>query len=206
VFHFAGIPASISQNLPKGAVVPTVHEPDSANPVIFRMKKKGPTDPLYLLNASPDLGPPVTLSLEHEPSVKPPGEHCLLITGEVDKSSARTDPATEKELYNWNVEISVPGGGLAPRMEKDSLTAPLEGYVEKVLIDQKAEAGPQLWREYEDREYFVKFSDGTFGLVSIKCHPTMRGRSNVGVTSYFNPGGGRSMEYDKSKALKLKTK
>jgi hypothetical protein len=203
-FTFAPLPPSVRDHPPPGLEVPIIHQADPANPVIFKLRKMGPTVPLYELSTTVKLGPQVMVSLDQIPSVTVKGQHSITIRGKLNKQSVVIDSDTGRELYDWSVDVSVPGGGLLEREEEETLEAPLVGYRPSVRIEQMAQSGAKSWRRDVKREYFVRFGDETYARVTISCHTGMRGASNVGIRSYYDPSGGRNFEFDKAKALRLK--
>ena len=161
-FSFFAPPPSVLERLPSGTRVPPVHRPDASRPVIFRLKKMGPVVPLYSNYRRLKEAAPLLLSLEHTPAVKNPGGHIVLVKAVFDEHSVQYGQDPLRPYFEWFIEVSVVGGGLVERTNRDEFTAPESGYRPVVRLDYKAAKEPENWSNSAKPDFYVRFDDGTY--------------------------------------------
>ncbi|MCU0786680.1 MAG: carboxypeptidase-like regulatory domain-containing protein [Verrucomicrobia bacterium] len=170
--------------------------PDAANPVIFRLRKKGEAEPLihipqfglrtmrdFLLTAD---GIPVEISLT-DGKTRPEGQ------GDIRVEYWAEPPQPGSRKFSWKCRISVPGGGLQPITEEFPFQAPDTGYIGAEEHEADPESGG--WNDQIEKNVFVKLRDGRYArirflVLAVAKQPFFR------MESYLNPSGSRNLEYD----------
>jgi hypothetical protein len=164
--------------------------PDAANPVIFRLKKKGVAEPLIAFEndflISKD-GKPVDVDLIKG---KPTG---------VGQGGLRVECWTDDQgkapglKYDWKCQISVPGGGIEQSTNQLDFKAPLDGYQASDEINMPASMA-NGWGRSAKRNYFLKLGDGNYARVSFEM--IAGGGHFFHLASFLNPSGSRNLEFD----------
>ena len=164
--------------------------PDQANPVVFRMRKKGVTEPLIRFRKPFDVpkdGSPIWVDLA---------------TGNLATSSHTgfqvecwTRDAGKKpgEHFDWKCRVSVVGGGIQRSIDQFPFLAPTSGYLTTDEIDMTVKPD-QPWQQDVERRYFIQTLDGKFGRMTFKM--IAHGEHFCLIESYFNPSGSRNLEFD----------
>ena len=175
--------------------------PDAANPVIFRLKKKGVAEPLVHVQApiggakgfrvARD-GTAIEISLTTGKTVSL-GEGDFRVQCWTDDQSK---PRGEK--YDWKCQITVPNGGLVQSTEDLDFQAPSDGYRTSELIDMPANVGGE-WSSHVKRNYFLKLADGNYARLSFEM--VAGGDHFFQLESFLNPSGSRSLEFDPQIAI-----
>lgn len=164
--------------------------PDVFNPVVFHLKKKGVADRLIRFSRDfvvPRDGSAVEVSLTTGQAV-PSGQGDLRVRCWTDDAGKRPG-----QSYDWKCEITVPGGGLLPRVGSLDFQAPLNGYQGSDMIDMPASLGDQ-WVHDVKRNYFLKLADGNFARVSFEM--VAAGDHFIQLESFLNPSGSPNLEYN----------
>jgi len=163
--------------------------PDAANPVIFRLKKKGIAEPLTVFEKNFQIsisGKPLEIDLSTGMAVSP-GQ------GNVMMEFVKQSPQIPGDrLYDWSFRIAVPNGGLLPSTDEFDFLAPVSGYKPSDLIEMKSSSA-ENWQSRMKREYFVKLPDGNFARVVLDL---MSHNGSLKVQAFTNPSGSRNLEYD----------
>jgi hypothetical protein len=162
--------------------------PDAGNPVVFRLRKKGPGEALIHFNKSfpvPKDGTPIQIDLA---------------TGNQTASSQNafeiecwTNDAEKKSgwKFDWKCQVSVPGGGLQIYDEQFPFLAPEENYVAADEIDMTV--NPDVpWTQDIKRSYFIRTGDGKYARMDFRM--IAHGDHFCTIDSYFNPSGSRNLE------------
>ena len=175
--------------------------PDAANPVIFRLKKKGVAEPLVHIQ-SPMGGPKGfriakdgtadEISLTTGKAV-PPGQGDLRVQCWTDNQGKAPG-----EKYDWKCQISVPSGGLVQSTEDLDFQAPLTGYRTSDAIDMPAKLESD-WSSHVKRNYFVKLANGNYARMSFEM--VAGGDHFFQLESFLNPSGSRNLEFDPQIAI-----
>ena len=157
--------------------------PKRGRPTIFVLRKKGPGVALLLKNVSSPLprdGTPVDIDLETGKIVAPGTGNFRIEYW----SNSRQEDANAP--YDWRCRITIPEGGLVPRIDDLDFMAPIDGYQPSEEISCTAGQRPYL-RDL-DKEYFVKLRDGKYARITVRIPA-------VNVLSYINPTpGDRNLE------------
>lgn len=173
---------------------------DLQHPAIFRLRKKGVCEPLYyscgkMINQGEswtrlDKGESIVINLAK-------GRR-----GESDTSvsvSYESDKVPEqREGYDWEYTLRIPGGGFAEKKEWFDFIAPEDGYQEEVKIGYSKD--DKNWSRFRKRSYFVKFMNGLYGTFEIHAEPGKKGDFTFHALVNPNPGS-RNLEYDYNKII-----
>ncbi len=175
--------------------------PDPANPVLFRLKKKGLAEPMIHVQSPiggpkdfkiPKDGTAVEVSLTTGKAL-PPGEGDLRVQCWTDNDSKESG-----EHYDWKCQISVPGGGILESANELDYQAPLYGYQTSDVIDMPATLETN-WSNHANRTYFVKLANGSYARISFEM--VAGGDHFFQLESFLNPSGSRSLEFDPKIAI-----
>lgn len=177
---------------------PEYHRPDSNQPVVFRLIRKGPPEPLVHRNgiqvfrASEDPGT-VACDLLGQCEV-PPGDSAADLVIRTSHGPARSEGS--RRWFAWRVELSVPDGGLQSGTECPP-AAPEEGYQPRLVFEGKVEGRNSL-SGIEDW-FFLKTRGGRqYARVHLKVAalPSGGGNAKVALLEYtVNPAGSRNLEF-----------
>lgn len=170
--------------------------PNAANPVIFRLKKKGVTEPLVHIQApmggakgfriTRD-GTPLEVSLMTGKAVAL-GQGDLRVECQTDDQGK---PSGQK--YNWKCQISIPNGGLVQSADDLDFEAPIDGYHASDVIDMPATLETD-WSSHVRRSYFLKLANGNYARMSFEM--VAGGDHFFQMESFLNTSGSRNLEYD----------
>lgn len=180
----------------RGANDPVNPTPD--NPAIFVLKKMGEAAPLvYVARKSlkmPKDGTPVEIDLSTG-RVAAAGTGHLRV--EVWTANQGMD-SNKSEPYEWEVRVSVPGGGLVERVGEYTFEAPETGYAPAFETGMQKNA--ERWRDGFQKEFFAKLGNGQFARFYLRLLTS--GDHFVALESYLNPTpGSRNLEFDPAKAI-----
>lgn len=209
-FQFADESESFNQIYKqKGKSIQAKHQPDPANPVVFKIKKIGAADVLYKANQGADIlprdGSPryYSVSAPSGKGVAQPSAHSI----EVRLFSSKEPDDNSIVPASWSMRIGVPGGGVQLLDAKknpltstyDELYAPEGGYHDELAFEFP-DTMPE-WRPQFEKEFLFRFSDNTYG------HATISGDwKRVRIESLYNPSGSRNLLFDESKSVDLRNK
>ena len=171
------------------AVGTNPHLPDRSSPVIFRLYKVGPVEPLVHIGEKSFRiardGSPLTVSVNGQ------GTQRVVMrcwTYDLNRPEGQ-------HKYDWKFEISIPNGGLQARGDAFVFEAPTQGYVPEDTVDMPASlhSGFGGWDDSAERAYFIRFDDGTFARANLRMRAG--GSHFVEWESFFNPKvGSRNLE------------
>lgn len=170
--------------------------PTKDDPAVFVLRKKAVADPLFVISRDVEIpkdGHPVDISLR---TAKP----AELGRGDLQIACWTFDQSKDRKgHYDWRVRISIPGGGLLARSDPEfSFTAPETGY--EPSVDVTMSKGSIGWRRDHDKQYWVRFHDGTYARMRLRV--TTAGSHFASIAAYLNPSGSRNLEYDPNKVIK----
>lgn len=165
--------------------------PDPANPVVFRLRKKGVAESVvhvefpaptvrYKLRGD---GIPVAFDLL-KGAVAPVG------SGQIQIAFSRQ--ASESDSFDWRWLISAWKGSIAASSDEFQFEAPTEGYQMQHEVFFSA-ADRENWKGELLQNYFIKFDNGTYARISIRL---LAHNGVLRFESFLNPSGSRNLEYD----------
>lgn len=157
-----------------------IHQPDPKAPVIFTLFKPPACEPLNRIREKetvlPRNGEPVRVSLDVP-------AHSLELKCWTDDANQERDGR-----YDWKLEVAVVGGGIQRRMDSFDFTAPSDGYGQSELIQMLRTLERPKWQDDFEQSYWVKFSDGHFGIIKVRM---IAGGAHYSIVSgYVNPKPG----------------
>ncbi len=174
---------------------------DAANPLVFRLKKKGAAEPLVHVQAP--MGGPKGFQVAKDGTavevslatgkVVPPGQGDLRVQCWTD------DQGTSRgKKYDWKCQITVPNGGIVQYDEEFPFQAPLAGYQPSSEIDVPAnlETG---WSRSAKRNYFLKLANGNYARMNFEM--VAGGDHFFQLESFLNPSGASNLEFDPQIAI-----
>jgi hypothetical protein len=191
---------------PFGASFPYAGEnqnfvPSAADPVVFRLKKKGVAEPLVHVHApmggskgfriAKD-GTAVEISLMTGRTM-PLGQGDLRIECQTDDQGKAPG-----QRYDWKCQLSVPKGGLVQATNDLDFQAPMDGYRSSDAINMPATLEAD-WSSHAKRTYFLKLANGDFARVSFEM--VAGGDHFFQLESFLNPSGSRNLEFDPAKEI-----
>jgi hypothetical protein len=165
----------------------TYHLPDPNNPVIFRMYKRGASEPLIVRSGKmqvPDNG-----------SVK-----INLLANEQDESNSQLIidllSNSDRTGRSWNARLRVPSGGIQQTAEEFATLAPESGYQPEITIDQTSHLPDgQSGNLYKGGRFYLQTPSG-YAVIDIQM---VAGNNSLRFSSYLNPNPtSRNLEHDQS--------
>jgi hypothetical protein len=162
--------------------------PDSLNPVIFYLRKKGKGESLittdypsfaHIAQLHHD-GTPLELDLLN-------GVQTLAGSGQLKLEFWRE--IANANIYDWKCQLTVSGGGLVETPEEFAFAAPDIGYQPSIMIDMPTTN--QNWKEEIRSKYYMQLPDGKYGRIDF-YFTSYNGVFTVHST--INPSGSRNLE------------
>ncbi len=169
------------------------HFPDPANPVIFKLRKKGIAEPLIHLRGTirserqyrlASNGTPIEISLYTGEQVAQ-GQGQFRVEYWIDRSS----DAGQRHLP-WRCRFTIPGGGMRLITEDFPFLAPADVYQENVEIASSPDVGGSRFK----KSYFIHLPDGKFGRINFSLFNGPN--PYFGIEAFINPSGSRNLEFD----------
>ena len=168
---------------------------DPNKPTIFILHKLGPLEPLVYIDDQlwhlPVDGTPRMIALDTKKGIGPHQIEFRFMSG-----WSQLPPGKRfGKLFDWKLEMRVPGGGFCRNKSDYTFEAPESGYEERILIDYPKNAPD--WRKFAKRRYFVRFSDGTRARIRFDISADSD-RSPLLMTSWMNlKPGSRNLTSEK---------
>ena len=175
---------------------PSYYEPDSNNPVVFHMWKKGASEPMIqrgptLLGAQND-GTPTSFDLAT-------GRKTTTGSGNIALRITKGQKANKR--FDWTATVEGLGGtGLIESTDEFMATAPADGYQPQWTFSQKTD--DEKYQSEVQTKFYVKTGDGKYARVEIRIIPEYNETAAVDLTVYMNPSGSRNLEFNPDKAIK----
>ena len=146
---------------------------DPSNPLVLNLIKVGPVEPMthvpkkrWKLPLDGTLHP---IALDSEDGQ---GLHQIQFRFFSDRNTLPMDNERNSKMFNWSLELQVPGGGLAWDESDAKFEAPVSGYKEVVRFEYPATTPPGDWKRWRVGRYFVMFADGTYGRIQFSIDGT----------------------------------
>ena len=175
---------------------PHFHVPDPNNPIIFRLRKEGVTEPMIHRLVAGDLstdGVPRWLDMDT-------GK--LESSGQLGFAIARSNES-EPTKFDYTVTVhAATGGGVILSEDEFMFQAPSEGYQPSVKIEQKQGDPNYSWGQ--KLRLYVKTRTGQYAAVKVEIAQFNRPAAGIQLLYYFNPSGSRNLEYDPDKRINKK--
>lgn len=140
-----------------------IHIPDKNSPVLFKLFKAGPIEPLNRIKRQsakiPKDGTQVLVTLK---TAQPLG-HQVAVRCWTNDSQKEPDGR-----YDWRFEITIPNGDLVNAKDEYEFVAPESGYVMVATMEMSRSLSKPEWQELVQRSYFVRFGDGTYARLRVR--------------------------------------
>jgi hypothetical protein len=181
--------ATARQSFEFGDPLIGVFVPDRFNPVVFRLRKRGPgTDLITSQYGVKDyLGVPVPLdgsSVQVDLLERKTGQ------GELKISQIKPPYENWKQATEWVFRMEIPGGGFVECEDEFPFEAPEAGY--KPSLAFKFRAGETNWMTNLSKDYYIKFGNPVrYGRLHLETSIMMSGAR---LTYAINPDGSRYLE------------
>jgi len=167
-----------------------IFRPDPSNPIVFRLRKKGPGVDLITsqLGVRPDLG--VRAPLDGTPvrvdlmSRKVGGE------GPLEISQNKPDYAHWQQATQWSFRMALTDGGFVQQEEEFPFEAPETGY--QPVVDFTFRNSETNWTTGLKRQFYIVFGNPRrYGRLVVESAIEMEGAR---LTYFINPAGSRYLE------------
>lgn len=169
------------------ALGPDIISPDSLNPVIFHLRKKGIGENLVGVKQNYRVardGTPLGIDLTTgKANSGGPGD--FVVQCWTDDQGKRSGAK-----YDWRCLITVPGGGVVPTDEEFAFLAPENGYALTNEIAMPADR--TNWTSDVDLKFYYRLADGRYG--KMKFSMIAGGQHFCMIDSVLNPSGSRNLE------------
>jgi hypothetical protein len=164
--------------------------PDAGNPVVFRLKKKGSGEPLVVTDYP---GFAHIAQLKHDGTAVElnlfDGTQVAMGNGQLNLQFWRDLSDRKAKLFNWKLQIAVPGGGLIETDEQFAFLAPDNGYQPQVIFDEPTN-NPE-WKGSLKNKYYLQLPDGKYGRIDFEFLPY---NGTFHIHSVVNPSGSHDLE------------
>lgn len=162
--------------------------PDAANPVVFRLRKKG--EAAQLIHGLKLFGTRIDGSLSYvdlttaKNGRTPPGD----LTVQCTRSERNAD-----KKFDWTFTLGVPGGGLIASTDEFMFLAPDGGYQPTFQISHRI--NDPDWTGQEKRKFFIKSRNGQhYARIEITIMPDYNQNAAYDVEWFLNPNGSPNLE------------
>ena len=170
--------------------------PDSQNPVVFRLKKKGVAEPLLtgekLFGFKPD-GTQYYINLltGNKATVRPDD-------WDISVRFTRSRPNGDRK-FDWSVALDTSGGGLIETNGQFAFIAPEIGYNPITVTENAADPS---WQGGWKAQLFVQSRAGKiYSRLEATIVPDYSENAAIDMKYFVNPAGSRNLEFDPSKAI-----
>jgi len=168
---------------------PTVVRIEPDKPEIFHMWKKAGEESLISSAWHGKLICDGTLRTYDLLSGKPTKEGILQIT--CTRKPLDLVPREHKP-YDYELKISVIGGGIQKTDDEFTYLAPEGGYLQSLTLGAKA--GDPKWIGNVKQEFYIKTSEGHYGRLSVDWYAEFTSPTHLEWDCTINPSGSRNLE------------
>ena len=168
-----------------------IFHPQPNNPVVIRMWKLGPTEPLVsietLFGFEAD-GRPYTLDLLQNKKREGPSQ-----IGDLIVSFSRSPIRQAREPYAWMVQVSAVDGGIVETRDEQPYLAPQTGYQQALTV--RMDSADSNWAPSAAKNfYFSSRNGGVYGSVHMDFNANYNGGCVIQVGARANPHGSRNLQ------------
>ena len=169
------------------------YEPDSNNPIVFRLHKKGVGEKMITKSvkiALPGDGSGASVDLDTG--------HVLAASGTLRVQTWKPSPPKPMSPhYDWKAALRISSGGFADAPEKFAFEAPKNGYKESIELVMPADAA--TWNVGIEKDlYFLYGNPPKYGLLHFQTYANSQ---YVFITYVVNPSGSRNLESSESQTI-----
>jgi hypothetical protein len=172
------------------------HVPDPADPVVFQLWKLIAPEPMYAWALASDLtvdGKPHSFNVRMGQAGG----------GDVIFTVTRTNQS-KPDIFDCTLTIQAgAGGGLAETKDDPMFTAPEGGYMPSITIAQTY--GPPEYPGSQKLRFYLRTPDNKYAAITAEVAQHNGPSAQVQMEIYFNPSGGRNLEYDYKKRINERT-
>lgn len=161
------------------------YQPDSDNPVIFRLRKKQAADLLIYHEQELKIGIGATSEL-------------TLDTGAKLQIDLITNPRPKQGP--WVMRVIALDGGLQPTVDEFPYSAPTDGYQPSLILDDNTPKPPTWENLYLGGSLYFK-AGSVYGRIEMQM---ISGKDWMRIKSWTNPSGSRNLEFDHTKQITIK--
>ena len=164
--------------------------PDSNNPVIFHLRKKGPGVDLVTSKFGIKLSFPIHIPRDGTPIMVDLLQRKTGQTGQLQISESKPEYAEWQQATNWSFRMEIPDGGFIEQNDEFPFEAPENGY--EPVVEFNFEKGTGDWVQHIKKSYYLKFgSPPRYGRLQIETGISYGGAI---LTYAINPDGSRNLE------------
>lgn len=167
-----------------------VHHPDPSNPVVFRLRQKGPGTALITsqYGMSPELE--ITVPLNGTRVLVDLLERKAGSGGQLEISQTKPEYLQAKEGEAWAFQVAIPSGGFVEQNDEFSFEAPETGY--QPVVAFQFNKGETNWARALKKSYYVTFGQPPrYGWLAVE---TAIGWGGARLQYAINPDGTRYLE------------
>lgn len=175
------------------------HIPNQDDPTIFKMWKKGESEPLIKSSKAYKIKPDGSAYyidlLKERISIEEPNDFDLIV-------EMRIDSDTGDRRYNWSIIFKSQNGGLIETEDVFLYRAPENGYQKSIKLE--FDKDKPTWIVHVDRKFFyLKSRNGrVYAALSFTISPNKKsGYGFIKIKSIINPNGSTNLEYDPEKRI-----
>jgi hypothetical protein len=168
------------------------YQPDSNNPVVFRLQKKGQAEAIIHRETLYGLKIDGTQQyIDLMTGKKTTGGQPL---GDISVSLVRSPPG-DTHNFGWTLNLAgIGAAGFVQSSDEFMFTAPDSGYQSSIAIREQVDASDYARRV--DRNYYVRLADGTtYARINVDIRPQYNDEGAIDLTLFLNPTGSRNLEY-----------
>jgi hypothetical protein len=164
--------------------------PDAGNPVVFRLRKKGPGVNLITSNYGVHRDLDVSAPLDGTPVRVDLLNRQVAQNGQIEISQVKPDPKNWKEATEWKLQITIPDGGFVSQADEFPFEAPDTGYQSTIQFDFKQ--GDSDWTTSLSTNFYIEFGNPpVYGRLTVEDGLTY---GPVTLNYAINPDGSRNLE------------
>ncbi len=170
------------------------HIPDQNNPTIFKMWKKGESEPLIKSRKAYKIKSDGSVYyidlLKERKSIDEPENFDLIVEMKIDKTNG-------SNRYNWSIIFKSRNGGLVETEDTFLYEAPEKGYQESIKLDFNND--DPKWSSIVERKFYLKSRNSrVYAALNCKIF-TKKEYSHIKIRSIINPNGSTNLQYDPEK-------
>lgn len=165
--------------------------PDISNPVIYHLRKKGKGEELIERNFPQGMGQRAKVPHDRTPIDLDllTGKQVPAGSGQIELEYWRDLSNPKAGIFDWNVQLSVNGGGLFSTGDEFAFEAPASGYQPSFSITMPATN--QTWQSDLNAKFYIHLSNGDYGRIDL----SFSGYNGVfKLHSTINPSGSQNLE------------
>ena len=164
--------------------------PDAGNPVIFRMRRMGEAAE-RIKNDFPSFAHIAQLKHDGTPLILNlyTGQQALGNSGQLKLEYWRDLKEKNPRLFNWQLHITMAGGGLIGTGDEFPFSAPDNGYQPIQGFDMQTNTPD--WQNGVNTNYYFQLPDGKYGRMFFEFIPW---NGVFTIHSLINPSGSRNLE------------